>query len=191
MSRERRSRSTVVPWIGLALGVVGFTMSLGVAFCLAVPTSGLAQASGLVWVHDARAERLLADPRPAAAVQAEARRLTLMSLDQAPANATAWLRLAYLDSLQPAGLGQAGRDALVRSYVVAPYGPDDTAWRLRFALEHWTALDPDLRGRAMAELQLAARHNGYRSLPAQIDDPAGRLAATLTLMPVLDGAGGR
>lgn len=172
--------------ISLGLASLSFVMAAAVAACLAFPTSGLAEASGLVWVHEARAERLLAGPDPSVSAQDEARRQTLLSLRSDPANATAWLRLAYLDSLQPTGLDEAGRKALARSYVVAPYGPDDTGWRLRFAFNHWTALDQDLRKSVLREFELAARHGAYRSLPASLEDPAGRLAATLTLMPVLE-----
>lgn len=187
--RRRQGPQSVRPGlalISLGLASFSFVMAATVAACLAFPTSGLAQASGLVWVHDARAERLLAGPHPSVSAQAEARRQTLLSLRSDPANATAWLRLAYLDSLQPNGLGEAGRKALARSYVVAPYGPDDTEWRLRFAFNHWTALDQDLRKSVLREFELAARHGAHRSLPTRLDDPAGRLAATLTLMPVLE-----
>ena len=55
------------------------------------------------------------------------------------------LRLAYLDSLQPGGLGPRGVAQLKRSYDLVAIDPDVGLWRIRFALENSQRLTPDLR----------------------------------------------
>lgn len=108
-----------------------------------------------------------------------ARAETTRSLNHAPANPTAWLRLAYLDSLQPRGLGKAGNRALAASYAVAPYGPDDTAWRLRFAFNHWSRIDRSNRLLVLSELRATPSPYSPVDLQASVTDPAGRLALSL------------
>jgi hypothetical protein len=73
-------------------------------------------------------------------------------------------------------------EALDRSYAVAPYGPEVTGWRLRFAYGHWGALTPDLRRQVSSELVQAVhdRPAVVEAARPDIVDPAGRLAFELT-----------
>lgn len=169
--------------ISIAIAGTGLFACLAAAVALAFPQSNLAPLSGLGPVHEARAHALSspADVRPEALAQAV--RETRASLRQAPANPTAWLRLAYLDSEDGDGFGQDGNLALSRSYAVAPFGPDDTPWRLMFAFNHWTELDPANRIRVLEELRWARTTGRLKvsALQERIGDPAGRLALNLTL----------
>ena len=151
---------------------------------LAWPTSTMGELGGLSWANEARAGALISQPDPSPAVQREASARTRQSLKGDPANATAWLRLAYIDSLKPDGLGTTGLAALSRSYSLAPYGPDDSRWRLEFVFNNWSRMTPELRADALKELEVLALHRRYGDFPARIQDPIGRLAATLMLGPI-------
>lgn len=174
------TRSALVT--GLAGALVALTLggSALAMFAVAAPGAGPAAASGLTSVHEARANAALALPTPDLGLaEAETRR----SLEQSVATPTAWLRLAYLEHERAGGFSPAVALAVRRSYDAAPYGPDDTPWRLTFLFDNWQAIGPELRASALSELRLARAHNGgaLRGLPDSIRDPSGRLAATLAL----------
>lgn len=99
------------------------------------------------------------------------------AIEASPMNAAAWLRIAYIRSVQASSLDAVAIDAIEKSYSVAPFGPDVTPWRLQFLYGHWSQLSPDLRQEVMAE------HVAYgRQIPIRdesIADPAGKLAAVL------------
>lgn len=168
--------------MAISIGVIGLvTTTLGAA-ALAWPASLPARLLNLAPSHEARAHALTAGPDATVADLALARQETMKSLRQAPSNATAWLRLAYIDSRSSAGLGPGGVRALERSYVVAPFGPDDTDWRLRFAFNHWTRLDTVTRRLVLDELRVHL-HEGEPAgwaLMRDVRDPAGYLAVGLT-----------
>jgi hypothetical protein len=165
------------------VGVLGFFASLAATWALAVPQSRLSPLSGLAAASEVRAHLLSAPVEASPEALAEAATETRASLRQSPANATAWLRLAYIDSRNDGGLGSDGNLALARSYGVAPLGPDDTFWRLAFAFNNWTALERVNRMSALEELRWAQRSRrvNIRKLLASVTDPAGRLALDLTL----------
>lgn len=108
---------------------------------------------------------------------------TWAALSQAPMNASAWSRLAYIDQGRSGRLTAEGLQYLERSYAVAPLGPDITPWRVRFAYENWETLTPDLRRSAMIELRTLARYRGRiaKDLSTQIQDPTGRLSAVMVV----------
>lgn len=169
--------------IGLiwGLGVGAFASTAVVAAALMAPQSSFAGTFRLAQIHEARAAWFAASGTPDDLEQARAE--TLLTLRQAPANSTAWLRLAYIDSVSPQGLGEQANLALARSYAVAPYGPDDTTWRLVFAFNHWPALTVSNRQLAIEELSyLAARRSPkVAEVRTGVADPAGRLALRLVL----------
>jgi hypothetical protein len=167
----------------IVLAGVSLVASAAAALALALPQTPYAGAVGLAGVHEARADALARTPDPDGRLRDRARTETLRTLRQAPANATAWLRLAYLDSLSPNGLGAGGNLALARSYAAAPFGPDDTVWRLGFAFNHWRALDRSNRALALAELEVVARDDpaAIRGIRTVVTDPAGWLALSLSL----------
>lgn len=152
----------------------------------------LGQAGPLMWsdslgvaaAHDQRAFQILqrsTGPQSAARAATEIRRaLTLTPYDNA-----ARLRLVYLDSLRPTGLDAEGLAAFARSYELMPYDYSVAAWRIRFGLEHWATLTPDLRSSVFAEAMafgLAGSVDvNVGDVLRSIHDPQGRLAAALWL----------
>ena len=150
---------------------------------LAWPDSAPARLLDLSQSYEARASARLAHASPTLSDLALSRQETVQALRQSPANPTAWLRLAYIDSRRPEGLGRSGIDALTRSYDAAPFGPDDTAWRLRFAFSHWDRLDQNARLLVLDELRVAIenRSAAARNLTQDVSAPAGLLALQLTL----------
>ena len=173
----------VKPGVGyrLKLGLCGILAggSLLSATAAALTLGGGAELIDLAPRREANAEALSAQdtPNPAGAAAQ-----TRAALAQAPMTASAWARLAYLERASSGALTPAALDQLERSYAVAPFGPDITPWRVRFMFEHWTQLTPPLRAQAAAELRTLARHRDgvARDLVASIDNPSGRLAASLT-----------
>ena len=171
-------------WAAAVIGVTALATTGAAAFALALPNSAPARLLNLAASHEARASVLVSGATPTAADLALAQQETVWSLREAPANPTAWLRLSYIDSRRPEGLGPAGLDALKRSYDVAPFGPDDTDWRLRFAFNHWTLLDPAARRLAIDELRNALKSTNIwgDGLAQDVSDPAGRIALELTFV---------
>lgn len=79
-----------------------------------------------------------------------ATRATNRGLAQAPYDSRMRLRLAYIDSLD-GELGPEGLAALDMSYQLLPFDQYVSTWRVRFALNHWGALTPELRAKTEAE----------------------------------------
>jgi hypothetical protein len=162
-----------------------FVAGLAAVIALAFPQSTISPLSGLGQVREARAHALIGAPDASPAALEQALIETRASLRQSPANPTAWLRLAYIDSADGDGLGPAGNLALARSWAVAPLGPDDTPWRLLFAFNHWGTLDPSNRQLALDELDWSMSHGHLRNrsnlqaLQTGVTDPSGRLALSL------------
>lgn len=99
------------------------------------------------------------------------------AIEASPMNAAAWLRMAYIQSAHSGSLDAGSIDAIDRSYSVAPFGPDVTAWRLQFLYGHWSQLPPDLRKEVMAEHVTYGRPIAITD--ERIPDRAGKLAAVL------------
>ena len=165
----------------LAFGLLLAFCTVGLAVALAgpvsMPLSSWNPPVRMVAVSEGRAVAAAAkNPPDLEAVE----RLTRQTLAEKPGDAAAWARLAWIAS--EAGDNEAMLEALDRSYAVAPYGPDITAWRLRFAYGRWVALTPELRRLATEELVVTTRHRqGVADAAlADITDPAGRLAFDLT-----------
>ncbi|WP_426042670.1 hypothetical protein [Brevundimonas sp. TWP2-3-4b1] len=137
------------------------------------PMSEFAAGFPLAVVSEAHAVAAAETSRPdLRRVDAETRR----TLNSRPGDAAAWCRLAWVAAEE--GRRADMLDALDRSYTVAPYGPDVTAWRLRFAYGRWTELTPELRQHASEELAVTVRTRTdlVNAAEADISDPAGRLA---------------
>ena len=178
--RDLRRGSTITAAVLLAGGT-----ALGAAICviaLSDPDGGLAAAAGLAPSEEVRAQRLLTPTRLSTAELARGEAAARAALSQGPARATAWLDLAYAETRKAGALSNAARDALRRSYVFEPLGPDNSGWRVRFAFEHWDELTPDLRDSALAEVRAqwpSGEHNVVAGALAGVQNPAGRLAATV------------
>jgi hypothetical protein len=160
----------------VALGLL--TVVGGVAFAVPLTWPGrwAAEQPRLAAVSEARATRAAtATPVDLPEIRAQ----TLAVLAERPLDSVAWARLAWIAAEQDDM--EAARDALDRSYVAAPYGPEVTAWRLRFALDLWGRLTPELRRQVLAELRMTAatRPAIVETVRDQVRDPAGRWALDL------------
>lgn len=177
MRRIRIRPSSVV----FAFAVAGLLATALTAAALAWPMTPFAGGLNLSSISERRAEafaRVAADDEAARRASiAETRK----SIAQSPANPTAWLRLAWLDSLSHGGLGASGDHALATSYAIAPYGPDVTDWRLVFAFNHWDVISGENREAVMDELRVASTPRSARGLLARVENPAGRIALSLML----------
>lgn len=144
----------------------------------ALTLGGGSELMDLAGLHENRAEALMAESPPnTEAAVAETR----AALAQAPMNAAAWARLAYIDRSRSTAMTPAALDNLERSYAVAPYGPDISRWRVRYMFEHWSELTPSLRTQASDELRVLSRYRGgvARDTIRTIENPSGRLAAEM------------
>lgn len=166
--------------VALGIAVVGLIATATMAAGLLAPQTDFAAGLGLAPIYERRADALAQTAATSEADRTAAVRETRRSLAQAPANPTSWLRLAYLDSVSPSGLTSSGDSALAASYSVAPYGPDVTDWRLAFAFNHWDVLSQENRLAALDELRVTSSKTRNRSLLAQVSNPAGRIALSLT-----------
>lgn len=165
---------------GAALTLIGTLLLLS---GLVAPQGAAGAWSPAAGVHDLRATALLEAGRMRPAELAAARRETLAALARSPVDDAAWLRMAYIDRLRGGRLAAEGKEALRRSYDVAPYGPDTSLWRVRFALENWQDLDPELRRETLDEVRVQwdRRRRAYEEIAAAVQDPAGRMALLLVL----------
>lgn len=164
--------------LAITLGVACVCGGLAMAVPLTWPTTWPLDLPPSVAVSEARAVRATA---AVPADLAEVRRQTLKTLAERPTDSTAWARLAWVAAEE--GDLEGAREALDKSYVAAPYGPEITGWRLRFAFGMWGWLTPDLRRQALSELSMTAktRPGVVRRVRADVVDPAGRWAIDLTL----------
>jgi hypothetical protein len=109
------------------------------------------------------------------------------ALTLAPYNNNARLRLAFIDSKLHGGkVSSAGAVYIAQSYDLVPYDPIIAAWRIRFALENWQALDIDTRRATQAEAYALGRgtvvSGKIRSALQAVQDPVGRVSARLWLL---------
>lgn len=162
--------------LAVVLGGITVLAGLGLALPLSWPRGWRPDQPRLATVSEARALAAADDASPDLRAVERATRATLA---ERPLDAAAWARLAWVADQQ--GKSADMLDALDRSYVAAPYGPEITTWRLRFALDRWSRLSPDLRQQVLAELRVAARTRPalVREVHASLSDSTGRMALTL------------
>jgi len=170
-----------------AMGVMAAATALTSTWALvALNAGGAAPPLRIAAGYDRKAESLLAGPalmRPAD--RAEAARLSRAALTEFPYDTSAWLRLAYVDSLDHGGLTPAGIGYLKRSYDLVAVDPEVGLWRIRFALENSQALSPDLRASVRTETSALWKKWDARGplheMAGSIVNPAGRLSLALWL----------
>jgi hypothetical protein len=109
------------------------------------------------------------------------------ALSLSPYNNNARLRLAFIDSkLHRDRLSPEGARYIAQSYALVPYDPTIAAWRIRFALENWRALDTDARRAVQAETYALGRRTAVsgkiRNALQSVQDPVGRIPAQLWLL---------
>lgn len=171
-------------WKAIAVGVLaGVTLSVSAA--AVVSLRGGPAVIDFAERHDRKAYQLLtaaSDRRTLDAAAREAERALALS----PYSNSARLRLIYIDTVQRGAAGPAGLGHLKQSYDLAPLDYSVAAWRVRFALEHWRELPPELRRAAEAEAmafgRVGSRDADVRSSLASIHSPEGRLTAALWLL---------
>lgn len=180
--RTRNRTATVGRWFTpsiLLLGA-GTALSAGVlALGLTWPATNAPLT--LAAQHEQRADLALQNGAGSADFEIAARE-NAKTLATSPMTASAWLRAAYIRKQASGSLDAESLRDLEASYLVAPLGPNVSRWRLRFVFENWQSLTPAIRSAALNELRVfAAYHTGSRSLADSIENPAGRMAAKLTL----------
>ena len=110
-----------------------------------------------------------------------AQRLSERALARYPYDTSALLRLAFISRARSDRLGPDGVAALRRSYAALPFDHYVAFWRIRFALENWAELPPDLkeavrREEAAVESQPGHRDNLRETLAAVPPGPGGLVA---------------
>jgi len=182
---DQQSRGKTRKQAALGLAIVTLFGALALLIVRLAPTSGLAQGLAMIaplpQVPAALAQAAL-DQFPSDLPRARAQ--TLKELSIAPSHAEAWLRLAYIDSVQSSGhLSPAANAALKRAYVLAPVDAKFARWRLGFILEHWQSADPAIRAFAMDEIDVLWRETSFRrsmrSLLLTLVNPPGQMALSL------------
>ncbi len=112
-----------------------------------------------------------------------AERASRAALRLAPYDNGALVRLVYIDQTRTGTFGPSGLQALDLSYRRVPLDRVLGFWRIRFGLEHWDQLTPDLRRAVRNEMMAFASEPGHRwPLRAVLEDirnPTGRLVAAL------------
>ncbi len=173
------SRLRTAAWIG-TLGVFALGLaSAAIAALVAVTPSAMPSDSPLILaIGEGRKADLALGATPpdlAAGAPAAARASAL-----APYDSSARLRLAYIDALD-GDLGPEGMKALELSYELLPFDHYVAAWRVRFALDHWGQLTPELRARVESEafaFARTSRRNEMIAALSSVRSPIGIAPAT-------------
>ncbi len=191
IARAQAAGQVGMAWVLSGLALLAPCLLL---VCLEAPGSAPAQNLGQ-WIpipdiHAARYGFLLdqAAQGPAGArpgLYAQARLEALSELAVAPMKADAWMRLAFVNATRAGRFDAATMAALQHSYVLCPIDPTVALWRIRFSLEAWEQLTPQLRQAVIQELSAIWRLNGSQGRIVQsvlaTKNSAGRLAALLVL----------
>lgn len=169
-----------------AAGAAGVTAILA-GLCMVALATGSAPATGPLRLqmaagYDRKAETALtAGGREGAAV---ARAASRAALEQYPYDTAAWLRLAWIDRTDDGVLGPSGLAALKTSYDLIAYDQYVALWRIRFGLENWEVLSPELRRNVTNEAAAQVKGGRRRALVAtlrSIRNHRGRLQAGFML----------
>lgn len=173
------SRWRTAAWIG-TLGVFALGLASAAIAALIAVTPGVMSANSpltLAIGEGRRADLALAATPPDLALGAPA---AARASALAPYDSSARLRLAYIDALD-GELGPEGMKALELSYELLPFDHYVAAWRVRFALDHWAGLTPELRARVESEAFAFARTSRRPemiSALSSVRSPVGIVPAT-------------
>jgi hypothetical protein len=129
-----------------------------------------------------RAYQRLPSDAPIAERETAARRL----IQADPTNPDSWNAVSYVEFLKSGGvMSPKAIEALDHSYAVSFFDRTGGVWRIGFALENWAALPADLRKDVLVEAGVMLKDPvlgpRLRARLAQVQDPAGRLAAVMVL----------
>lgn len=185
-SSRRRAERSGARWFAPAILAAGAATGLMAAVLASGLTwPGLEAPFTLAAQHERRADLALTGTQGSPVDLDRAASENARTLAASPMTASAWMRSAYIRSVSTGGLDQQALHDLETSYRVAPLAPGLSRWRLRFVFENWQAVTPSIRTAALNELRVfATYHTGSGALVDAIEDPAGRLAARLTVRHV-------
>lgn len=170
----------------VGLSVAAFLTSASAVAALAAQTGPFMWTGvlGFSKSHDQIAYRTLEHGQTPQAL-AQARTEIQRTLALSPYDNSARLRLVYVDSLRGGESTREGISKLAESYELVSYDYTVAAWRVKFALEHWESLPPDLRKsvfeEAMAYGRVGSQDANVLNALRSINNPQGRLAAALWL----------
>lgn len=164
---------------GLAVLTGGLAALAWVSLQFGPPRLGAMDVLPLAAGFDRQASRLMESSSPAALDAARAASSRALSLS--PYDTSAALRLAYIDVLQSGRLTAVGEAHLAKSYQRVPLDQAVALWRLRFALENWSSIDPSTRVLVRREfdalLSTGLHRRALLNMLAQVESPSGRLVA--------------
>jgi O-antigen ligase len=164
---------------GLAVVTAGFAILAWVSLQFGAPRLGGFEVLPLAAGFDRQASRLMESSSPAALDAA--RRASLKALSLSPDDTSAALRLAYIDVLRNGHLTAVGEAHFAGSYQRVPLDQAVALWRIRFALENWTNIDPVTRVLVRREfdalLSTGLHRRALLNMLAQVESPYGRLVA--------------
>jgi hypothetical protein len=195
--RRRAPRPSSPLWQGRAmlaagfiLGAVTLLLSIALLICIAAPGSAPAALLARVLpIPDVPAAAYVRNLDLASKAPPPQRRLFLKAAERAvweelrvaPMKSDAWLQLAYVRLVLRGGYGPDVAAAYQDSYFVAPLDPAVARWRIRFGLEAWPQLSPDLQKAVRTELQAMwslgqTAQEQMAQIVQSIRNPAGREA---------------
>jgi len=177
--------------LAAAAGLAWVTVVTSIAGLVALQAGGEARLGSIALMkvaagYDRRAKPILATPvTPSVAERRHAEQLSHDAIVQFPYDISAWLRLAYVDYLDHAGLTPIGLSYLKRSYDLIAVDSELGFWRIHFALENSRALSPEVRASVRREVSALWMNPNHRAALKQalptIQNPAGRLSLALWL----------
>jgi hypothetical protein len=112
-----------------------------------------------------------------------AERATRRVLSRSPGLATAWVRLAYIETWRHGRLTPKALEHLETSYEIAPLGPDVSRARTALIFESWAAASPPIRAQALREVAAIRGRDreAAQKLADDIRNPEGRLAIGMAI----------
>ena len=168
----------------LVAGVAVATISSAILFLAALnpePSALDRFAPPVAAGYDRQAEAALRSKRPernrTAIAASEA------ALRSAPYDTTALLRIAQIDRQSDGRLDATGLSAVAESYRRSPFDRSVALWRIRFCLESWDRLSPDVKRSVHDEVFAVATEPGHmwslRTRLTGVRNRQGRMIATL------------
>lgn len=193
---SKKKRLTAAVWTAPAAGAMAAVAVVGAMLVLAALPNGAAKAGPLTLMELAAgygraAERTFEAAKPSAAALDASEAASRAAIAQSPYDTNSWARLALIDRLRNGRLTAAGLKALSVSYDLAPLDRFVARWRIRFALENWQDLDPQVRRAAQNEalvfLKTPALAGTTRKDLGQISNPTGVMIAAFWLNQAAQG----
>lgn len=173
------------PLPSLLLAVAGATAGASLLGLVSLNTGAAVVAGplalGLTGGVDEAAYQALSPPARLDVAERKARQALALS----PYQNNARLRLAYIETVRHGHVTPAASALIDESYDLLPVDADVAAWRIRFALEHWSEVSVRTRQAVHAEVEVFARvgssDTDVRPILRSISNPSGRVAAALWL----------